>query len=83
MPRKRNRATNQTERECPFCHVVTKRRSLTCPKCGVAACHPRAVGNGDYEYDEKVSQVDDADREMFGGLALEHGWCGLDDLGNK
>ena len=83
MPRKRNRATNQTQRECPFCHEVTYRKSLTCPKCGVAACHPHNRGeDGEYEWMSK-SQVDDADREMFGGLALEHGWCGLDDIGNK
>jgi hypothetical protein len=35
MSRKRVIVTNQTLRECPFCHRETRRRSRTCPLCGV------------------------------------------------
>jgi predicted amidophosphoribosyltransferase len=36
MRRRKQRVSNQTERECPFCHKVTKRMKRTCPLCGVA-----------------------------------------------
>jgi len=73
----RKRATKNTLRECPFCHETSRRYSLTCPTCGVAAPHPRQVLSEE-EHREGLQLVDEDDRSQFGGLALEHGWCGLE-----